>query len=195
MNPVKLEKPEIQDHVFTPSFNLLGLEAKILQHSKLRDLALRIAKCVRCGKCKVTCCTFYPSGNMFMHPRNKNMAIASLVEALLYDTQRSHSTRFKHLRSLEEIADHCTMCGKCFKPCPVDIDTSRVSVLEREILKDRHFKHTSLPTRLSMNYLASQSKLYNRIFREVILKWGGGTAKVWSYLAEKNPGIKGIPGS
>jgi len=71
---------------------------------------------------------------MFYHPRNKNLAIGSLIEALLFDAQRERSTDFALLRWLEEVADHCTICHKCLKPCPVDIDTGEVSVLEREIL-------------------------------------------------------------
>ena len=61
--------------VFTPSFNLLELEARILRHGKLEELALKIANCVRCGKCKPDCCVFYPARGMFFHPRNKNLAI------------------------------------------------------------------------------------------------------------------------
>jgi L-lactate utilization protein LutB len=101
MNPNKLDDPEIIDKVFTPSFNLLELEARILQHGSLETLASRISKCIRCGKCKTDCCVFFPGGDIYFHPRNKNLAIGSLIEALLYDMQRSHYPRFISFGNLE----------------------------------------------------------------------------------------------
>jgi ferredoxin len=118
MNPGKLEDYEALDYIFTPSFNLLELEARILQHGQLEELSHKIAHCVRCGKCKPNCCVYYPARGMFFHPRNKNLAIGSLIEALLYDAQRKLSTRFELLPWLEEVADHCTICHKCLPVCP-----------------------------------------------------------------------------
>lgn len=195
MNPGQLTDQEIHEKVFTPSFNLLELEARILQHSSLEDLATRIARCVRCGKCKIDCCTFYPPKNMFFHPRNKNLAIASLIEAILYDVQRSHSTRFKHLKQLEEIADHCTICHKCLPPCPVNIDTGEVSILEREILQARKFKHSSIATTLSLKYLQSQSPLLNAVFRQSVVTWGGNAQRMGHKLAKPVAKIKYLKNS
>ncbi|MBU2643255.1 DUF3683 domain-containing protein [bacterium] len=172
MNPGKLSDLTVPDRVFTPSFNLLGLEARILQRGALKSLSDSIAKCMRCGRCKADCCVFYPAANMFYHPRNKNLAIASLIEALLYTAQRFHSTRFESLKHLEEIADHCTICHKCASPCPVDIDTGKVSILEREILAVQKYKHTALATRLSLSYLESRSPFYNSLFHGVVLRGG-----------------------
>lgn len=178
MNPGKLSDPQVMEKVFTPSFNLLGLEARILQHGSLADLSNKIARCIRCGKCKADCCVFYPKKNVFFHPRNKNLAIGALIEALLYDIQRSHFPRFTHLKNLTQIADHCTMCHKCFAPCPVKIDTAEVSVLERELLESRHYKHTALPTKLSLLYLASRNRYVNALFRKTVLQWGGGLQRL-----------------
>lgn len=173
MNPGKLVDPDIVDKVFTPSFNLLELEARILQHrGSLETLASKISKCIRCGKCKADCCVFYPGSTIFFHPRNKNLAIGSLIEALLYDMQRSHFPRFNQLKNLEEIADHCTLCGKCLKPCPVDIDTAQVSILEREILSERGYKHWPLPTRMSLHFLKTRNRLYNSLFRKAVVELG-----------------------
>jgi FAD/FMN-containing dehydrogenase/Fe-S oxidoreductase len=175
MNPGKLSDPGIVDLVFTPSFNLLELEARILQHGSLEKLADMISKCVRCGKCKPNCCVFYPKRGMFYHPRNKNLAVAALIEALLYEVQRFHNTEFRSLKHLGEVADQCTLCHKCLAPCPVSIDTGKVSVLEREILAARGFKRTAPATRLSLGYLASRSRLYNPLFRSSVLvlgSWG-----------------------
>ena len=172
MNPGMLNDPAIIDKVFTPSFNLLELEAKILQYGSLAQLSSMISKCIRCGKCMPVCCVYYPGSNIFFHPRNKNMVIGSLIEALLYDMQRSHLPRFNQLKNLEEIADHCTMCRKCLSPCPVDIDTAEVSILEREILSDLGYKHTAPATRLSLLYLKNRNRLVNRIFRKGVMEWG-----------------------
>ena len=173
MNPGKLQDVEILDRVFTPSFNLLELEARILQHGQLEDLARSIAHCVRCGKCKPDCCVFHPARGMFFHPRNKNLAIGSLIEALLYDAQRERSTRFELLRWLEEVADHCTGCHKCLKPCPVDIDTGIVSILEREILSSWGYKRTTPMTAATLRYLDSRSPTFNKLFRTAVVRLGG----------------------
>ena len=174
MNPGKLEDVDVLDRVFTPSFNLLELEARILQHGQLEELARSIAHCVRCGKCKPDCCVYHPARGMFFHPRNKNLAIGALIEALLYDAQRERSTTFELLRWLEEVADHCTICHKCLKPCPVDIDTGEVSVLEREILSGWGYKRSTAATRATLGYLESRSPTYNKLFRG---RWSGWAAR------------------
>ena len=173
MNPGKLADLDVLDQIFTPSFNLLKLEARILQHGQLEELAKKIATCVRCGKCKPDCCVFYPPRGLFYHPRNKNLAIGALIEALLFDAQRERSGSFKLLRYLEEVADHCTICHKCLKPCPVDIDTGEVSVMEREILAARGFKRTPLATRLTLRYLDTRSRAGNAVFRAGLVRLGG----------------------
>jgi FAD/FMN-containing dehydrogenase/Fe-S oxidoreductase len=173
MNPGKLEDLDVLDRVFTPSFNLLELEARILQHGQLEELAKAIAHCVRCGKCKADCCVYHPARGMFFHPRNKNLAIGALIEALLYDAQRERSTGFELLRWLEEVADHCTICHKCLKPCPVDIDSGGVSVLEREILASWGYKRTTAATSAVLGYLDSRSPAYNKLFRGAVVRLGG----------------------
>jgi FAD/FMN-containing dehydrogenase/Fe-S oxidoreductase len=165
MNPGKLEDLSVLEHIYTPSFNLLELEARILQHGHLEELAQKIAHCVRCGRCKQSCCVFHPARGLFFHPRNKNLAIGALIEALLYDAQRDRSTSFELLRYLEDVADHCTICHKCLKPCPVDIDTGEVSVLERGILAERGYKHTRVATKAALRFLDSSSPAFNRIAR------------------------------
>jgi len=191
MNPGKLSDLSVPDRVYTPSFNLLELEARILQNDSLYELAEKISKCVRCGKCKPDCCVFHPAKNMFYHPRNKNLAIGAIIEALLYDAQRARSTRFEFLKELEEIADHCTICHKCLKPCPVDIDTGEISILERRILAARKFKHTAIATRLSLGYLKSRSRIYNAIFRQVVLVMGLFLQRQGAWLLSWFPDVKG----
>jgi FAD/FMN-containing dehydrogenase/Fe-S oxidoreductase len=182
MNPGKLEDYAVLDYIFTPSFNLLELEARILQHGQLEELSRKIAHCVRCGKCKPNCCVYHPGRGMFFHPRNKNLAIGSLIEALLYDAQRKLSTSFELLPKLEEVADHCTICHKCLPVCPVDIDTGEVSVLEREILSGWGYKHTPVATKLTLRYLDSRSPAFNKVFRAAVIQLGGTAQRVASKL-------------
>jgi FAD/FMN-containing dehydrogenase/Fe-S oxidoreductase len=182
MNPGKLEDLQALGHIFTPSFNLLELEARILQHGQLEELSRKIAHCVRCGKCKPDCCVYYPARGMFYHPRNKNLAIGSLIEALLYDAQRERSTHFELLQWLEEVADHCTICHKCLKPCPVDIDTGEVTVLEREILASWGYKTKPIATQLTLKYLDSRSPAFNKVFRTSVVQIGGAVQRVASKL-------------
>ena len=184
MNPGKLEDFQALERIFTPSFNLLELEARILQHGQLEELSRSIAHCIRCGKCKPDCCVFHPAQGLFYHPRNKNLAVGSLIEALLYDAQRDRSTHFELLQWLEEVADHCTICHKCLKPCPVDIDTGVVSVLERKVLADWGYKRTPVVTRLTLHYLNSRSLAYNKFFRTAMLRIGMAGQQVASWLAK-----------
>jgi len=181
MNPLKLADRKVLDYVFTPSFNLLELEAKILQYDQLQNLADRISKCVRCGKCKPNCCVYYPGASMFYHPRNKNLAIGSLVEALLYEAQRFRTTDFESLAYLEDVADHCTICHKCLEPCPVKIDTGEVSILEREILVARGTKQTALLTRFTLAYLNSTSRAFNAVFRFFVLRLGSAVQRLGAH--------------
>ena len=194
MNPGKLEDLAVLDQIFTPSFNLLELEARILQHGQLEELARSIAHCVRCGKCKPDCCVYHPARGMFFHPRNKNLAIGSLIEALLYDAQRERSTRFELLRWLEDVADHCTICHKCLKPCPVDIDSGEVSILERRILQSWGYKNTTFATRAALGYLDSRSPAYNKAFRSTVVRLGGAVQRVACGLVAPLQPADGRPG-
>ena len=187
MNPGKLEQRNIIEKVFTPSFNLLELEARILQYGSLETLSSKISRCIRCGKCKADCCVFHPGTNLFFHPRNKNLVIGALIEALLYDMQRSRFPRFNQLKYLEEVADHCTMCRKCLPPCPVDIDTAEVSILERQILQDLGYKHSPAQTALSLQYLKNRNKTFNAVFRKGVVEWGATVQRKLSPMVRKLP--------
>ncbi|MCG8639567.1 MAG: DUF3683 domain-containing protein [Desulfobacterales bacterium] len=172
MNPGKLSDPEIIDKVFTTSFNLLKVEAGILKHGSLSDLALKISNCVRCGKCKPVCPVFYPAGNMFFHPRNKNLSLFALIEALLYISQRNQTTAFDVLKNIEQIADHCTICHKCLDKCPVNIDSGLISIEERKILDGMAFKKKPVATRMTLAYLATKNRLANPVLRTALLGAG-----------------------
>ncbi|WP_419660181.1 FAD-linked oxidoreductase [Desulfosarcina variabilis str. Montpellier] len=172
MNPGKLADARASGLVYAPSFNLLELEASILRHAELEALAEQISGCVRCGRCKTPCCVFHPQENLFYHPRNKNLAVVALIEAILYQTQRFRSTGFDALKYLGQVADHCTICHKCQPPCPVDIDSGAVSLLERQILTDRRYRKTAPATRFALAFLDTQSRVVNAVLRPTAL-WAG----------------------
>lgn len=172
MNPGKLSDLRPTQLVFAPSFNLLELEANILRHADLEALVEQISGCVRCGRCKTPCCVFHPAENLFYHPRNKNLAVVALIEAILYDTQRLRATGFNALKYLGAVADHCTICHKCRPPCPVDIDSGAVSILERRILTGHHHRKTAPATTLALAYLDSRSPALNGLLRPTAL-WAG----------------------
>ena len=189
LNPGKLSDPEIPGLVFAPSFNLLGLEARILRYGSLETLAEKISQCVRCGRCKADCCVFFPGRNLFFHPRNKNLALGAIIEALLYDAQRRLSTRLEPLGHLKQIADHCTICHKCLPPCPVDIDTGEISILERQILARGRFKRPPVATRLALGFLAVQSPKVNTVIRRTLLGPGVALQRAGAVVARRVPGF------
>ena len=190
VNPGKLTDPSVADRVFTPSFNLIELEARILRYGHLEQLAEKISQCVRCGRCKTDCCVFFPQGNLFYHPRNKNLALTGIIEALLYDAQRFQEVGLRLLHWLAEIADHCTLCHKCLAPCPVNIDTADVSILEREVLTQRGARKSVLPTRIVLKYLSSRSSISNALIRRSVLQWGGAAQRIGARISHQIIGSK-----
>jgi len=75
------------------------------------------------------------------------------------------------------VADHCTICHKCLKPCPVDIDTGEVTAIEREILAGRGFKRMPLATKLTLRYLDTRSRVGNKLFRTALVRIGGAVQR------------------
>ncbi len=119
---------------WTPSFNLLGHESLIMQRSEIGSISHAIKDCLRCGKCKPVCATHVPRANLLYSPRNKILATSLLIEAFLYEEQTRRGVSLKHWEEFEDVADHCTLCHKCFNPCPVDIDFGDVSMEMRALL-------------------------------------------------------------
>ncbi len=122
-------------HAYTPSFGLMGHESLILQQSDIGAISESIKDCLRCGKCKPECATHVPRANLLYSPRNKILATSLLVEAFLYEEQTRRGISIRHWEEFEDVADHCTVCHKCLKPCPVDIDFGEVSMNMRNLLR------------------------------------------------------------
>ncbi len=120
---------------YTPSFNLLGHESLIMQQSDIGSISSAIKDCLRCGKCKPVCATHVPRANLLYSPRNKILATSLLIEAFLYEEQTRRGVSIRHWDEFSDVADHCTVCHKCAKPCPVDIDFGDVSMAMRDLLR------------------------------------------------------------
>ncbi|MDX3894747.1 FAD/FMN-binding oxidoreductase [Pusillimonas sp.] len=140
-------------HAWTPSFNLLGHESLIMQQSEIGAISSAIKDCLRCGKCKPVCATHVPRANLLYSPRNKILATSLLIEAFLYEEQTRRGVSLKHWGEFEDVADHCTICHKCYNPCPVDIDFGDVSMEMRALLRRMGKKSFNPGTTAAMFFL------------------------------------------
>jgi len=183
-NPGKLRSNFPESVIYTPSLNLLEMEAFILEAADLNNLTVSISPCIRCGKCKEVCNTHYPSGTMFYSPRNKILGVSLITEAVLYEVQTQNTLSFKNFKMLREISDHCTMCHNCLAPCPVSIDFGDVTLSIRDLLVERKRTKFKLVTNLVLFYLKRRGYLINKIFRFALLK-GAYTAQRIGYYLNK----------
>jgi len=170
-NKGKLLKGSNLEHAYTPSFNLMELESLILEKSELGEISDSIKDCLRCGKCKPVCSTHVPRANLLYSPRNKILATSLLIEAFLYEEQTRRGVSIQHFAEFGDVADHCTVCHKCLKPCPVDIDFGDVSVAMRNFLRKQGKKKFSPVTVLSMFYLSATDPTTTKLLRKVMMEW------------------------
>ena len=140
-------------NAYTPSFSLLGTESLIMEQSEIGKISDMVKDCLRCGKCKPVCSTHVPRANLLYSPRNKILATSLLVEAFLYEEQTRRGISLKHFDEFNDVADHCTVCHRCLKPCPVDIDFGDVSVAMRNFLRKQEKKRFSPGTFAAITYL------------------------------------------
>jgi len=130
-NPGKLTQRELPVQPFTFSFNRLihdiresGLPGKERLIGLLKDVQM----CTRCGKCKQSCPMTYPERSMQWHPRNKNMVLGMLLEAVYYSQVNTGVIEERLLDELRGIVEHCTSCGACTSVCPVKIPSADVAL-------------------------------------------------------------------
>ena len=160
MNPGKLDDRDVLEQVFTPSFNLLELEAT---HPPARPAGAAgpgrsPSASAAASASRIAACTTRPRG-LFYHPRNKNLAIGSLIEALLYDAQRERTHALRAARTTwRRWPTTAPSATSASKPCPVDIDTGEVSRAgARDPGRLRATSSTALATRRHAGYLDSRS--------------------------------------
>jgi FAD/FMN-containing dehydrogenase/Fe-S oxidoreductase len=142
-------------NAYTPSFALLGVESLIMEQSEIGRISDMVKDCLRCGKCKPVCSTHVPRANLLYSPRNKILGVGLLIEAFLYEEQTRRGISLKHFEEFSDVADHCTVCHKCVKPCPVDIDFGDVSIAMRNFLRKTGKRKSSPGTRLAMAFLSA----------------------------------------
>ena len=159
-------------NAYTPSFNLLGAESLIMEQSEIGKISDMVKDCLRCGKCKPGCSTHVPRANLLYSPRNKILATSLLVEAFLYEEQTRRGISLKHFDEFNDVADHCTVCHRCLKPCPVDIDFGDVSVAMRNFLRKQDKKRFSPGTVAAMTYLNLKDPATIKLMRGVMMDFG-----------------------
>ena len=157
---------------YTPSFNLLGHESLIMQQSDITSISGAIKDCLRCGKCKPVCATHVPRANLFYSPRNKILATSLLIEAFLYEEQTRRGVSIRHWEEFGDVADHCTVCHKCEKPCPVDIDFGDVSMAMRDLLRRMGKKRFNPGSAASMAFLNATNPETIKLLRKGLIEWG-----------------------
>jgi FAD/FMN-containing dehydrogenase/Fe-S oxidoreductase len=171
-NRGKLQRGGDLRNAYTPSFNLLGHESLIMQHSDINSISDEIKDCLRCGKCKPVCATHVPRANLLYSPRNKILATSLLIEAFLYEEQTRRGVSIRHFDEFSDVADHCTVCHKCVTPCPVNIDFGDVSMAMRDLLRRMGKKRFNAGTAASMIFLNATNPETIKLTRKAMLEWG-----------------------
>ncbi|MCX8145373.1 MAG: FAD/FMN-binding oxidoreductase [Azovibrio sp.] len=159
-------------NAYTPSFSLLGTESLIMEQSEVGRISHMIKDCLRCGKCKPVCSTHVPRANLLYSPRNKILATSLLIEAFLYEEQTRRGISLQHFDEFNDVADHCTVCHKCFNPCPVDIDFGDVTIAMRNFLRKQGKKKFVPGTAAAMAFLTMKDPATIKLVRKVMIEWG-----------------------
>ncbi len=158
LNPAKLVYKDLPVRPFTFSFNGLIAdirESGLTNKTQLIHLLELVQNCTRCGKCKHVCSMAYPERSMQWHPRNKNMVLGMLLEAVYYSQAnkgRIDESLFTHIRNMFE---HCTACGRCTSICPVKIPSGEVALTLRKMLEGQGHGGHPLKSRV-LEWLAKQ---------------------------------------
>ena len=169
-------------NAYTPSFALLGIESLIMEQSAIGRITESIKDCLRCGKCKPVCSTHVPRANLLYSPRNKILGVCLLVEAFLYEEQTRRGISLKHFDEFSDVADHCTVCHKCVKPCPVDIDFGDVSIAMRNFLRSQGKKKSAPAT--AMAYLSATDPATIKLMRTGMIRLGYRAQRLGHRLAK-----------
>ncbi|MBL8397274.1 MAG: DUF3683 domain-containing protein [Candidatus Accumulibacter sp.] len=171
-------------NAYTPSFSLLGTESLIMEQSEIGNISAMIKNCLRCGKCKPVCSTHVPRANLLYSPRNKILATSLLIEAFLYEEQTRRGVSLRHFEEFNDVADHCTICHKCVKPCPVDIDFGNVSIRMRNLLREQGKKKFVPAKAAAMAFLTVKDPATIKLVRQVMVGWGYRLQRLGHRLAK-----------
>jgi len=177
-------------NAYTPSFALLGVESLIMEQSEIGEISASVKDCLRCGKCKPVCTTHVPRANLLYSPRNKILGASLLIEAFLYEEQTRRGVSLQHFSEFSDIGDHCTICHRCVKPCPVDIDFGDVSIAMRNLLRRQNKKRTSPTTRLAMRFLTTKDPSAIRAMRAGMIGIGYPAQRLGHQLARSVAAVR-----
>jgi len=158
INPGKLVQRSQPEPPYTFSFNRLIQDLRqsgLPERDRLIRLLTNIQSCSRCGKCKQVCPMYLPEKGLLFHPRNKNISLGSIIEAVYYTQLQAGQPDPALLKELGRLMEHCTSCGKCMAACPVKIDTPGVVLELRGYLQTKSADAHPFKTRL-LNYLACE---------------------------------------
>jgi FAD/FMN-containing dehydrogenase/Fe-S oxidoreductase len=172
-------------NAYTPSFGLLEQESIIMEQSAIGEIADDISDCLRCGKCKPVCSTHVPRANLLYSPRNKILGTSLLIEAFLYEEQTRRGISLKHFDEFNDVADHCTVCHRCEKPCPVDIDFGDVSIKMRNFLREQGKRKFNAGTAAGMWFLNAKDPATVKFLRTTMIGWGYKAQNLAHQLAKK----------
>lgn len=173
------------EDAYTPSLRLVEREALLLEHNDLGALNNSIKDCLRCGKCKPVCNTHIPRANLLYSPRNKILATGLMIEAFLYEAQTRRGVSLRHFDEMNDVADHCTVCHKCFTPCPVNIDFGEVTIQMRNILLAQNHRKSSPVTWASMQFLNMKDVNKINLMRTGMIKMGFTAQRLAHKVAKK----------
>jgi FAD/FMN-containing dehydrogenase/Fe-S oxidoreductase len=138
-NPAKLTSRELPERPYTFSFNGLIEDIRrsgLADKERLISMLQNVQVCTRCGKCRADCPVFSPERGLQGQPRNKNMVLGSLVEAIYYSQVNHGRADPNLLDELRDMMEQCTGCGRCAAACPVKIDSPEVAVALRGYLEE-----------------------------------------------------------
>jgi FAD/FMN-containing dehydrogenase/Fe-S oxidoreductase len=173
------------ENAYTPSFGLLEQESIIMEQSAIGEIADDISDCLRCGKCKPVCSTHVPRANLLYSPRNKILGTSLLIEAFLYEEQTRRGISLKHFDEFNDVADHCTVCHRCEKPCPVNIDFGDVSIKMRNFLREQGKKNFNPGTAAGMLFLNAKDPATIKLVRAGMIQMGYKAINIANSLAKK----------
>ncbi|WP_349431395.1 FAD/FMN-binding oxidoreductase [Methylomarinum sp. Ch1-1] len=156
---------------YTTSFSLMGYESLIMQQSDIGAISDSVKDCLRCGKCKPVCSTHVPRANLLYSPRNKILATSLLIEAFLYEEQTRRGISITHWKEFEDVGDHCTVCHKCYNPCPVDIDFGDVSMNMRNLLRKMGKQSFNPVKTAAIAFLTSTHPNNVKLMRKLLIEW------------------------
>jgi len=113
-----------------------------------------------------------PRANLLYSPRNKIIATSLLIEAFLYEEQTRRGVSIRHFDEFSDVADHCTICHRCEKPCPVNIDFGDVSMAMQDLLRRLGKKRPNPAKSAAMFFLNAKKPETIKLARKMMIDWG-----------------------